>query len=334
MFPRGQPGMLPSIGAVGQSDHFPMQDTCTLSPDDLTLLAHWCSTTYRSLTPDGKNEQFWRSAIVREAMHHAALLQGIFALSALQLAHRGKDSLQRQELQSVAHLHWARARAGLDDALCQHALDIPHNCHALFALCSILVVLAFGHTRLVRSVSTHSALDDLGHSFSQLRGSPEVLIVLIDRLREGEMDSLVSQEEPGPIMPNTSSLAILTLRQLNAQHEEDDPGLHAIYAQAIDDLVCCLRYVAWGSNPGIVGLSWILEIPEEFLDLVADRQPLALSILAHYCVVLYHLRKQWWMGNRGILALQEICELLGRDQLFTIHWALDSTGIGLTGGFI
>ncbi|PYI09244.1 hypothetical protein BO78DRAFT_283415, partial [Aspergillus sclerotiicarbonarius CBS 121057] len=292
---------------------------------DLSLLAQWCSATYRSLTPDGKNVQFWRSAIVREAMYDAALLQSMLGLSALQLAHRsGKDSLQRQNFRSAAHLHWSRARAGLDDALCQHALDMPHSCHALFALCSILVVFAFGDTRLVRSsVSTPSALDDLCQIFHQIRGSPEVLIVLIDRMREGEMSSLVSQEESGPPMPNTSALAIHTLRQLNTEHEDDEPELHAIYAQAIDDLVWCLRYVAWGSNPGMVGVSWILEIPEEFLDLVAERQPLALSILAHYCVVLYHLRKQWWMGDRGIQALQEICESLGRDQLYTIHWALD-----------
>ncbi|RAL03243.1 uncharacterized protein BO80DRAFT_15838 [Aspergillus ibericus CBS 121593] len=310
-------------------------DACTLCPDDLKLLANWCSTTCRSLTPDGKNVSFWRSVIVRDAMYDSALRQSMLALSALHLAHRSDDdSLQRHDFQSAAYQHWALARAGLDDALCQHALDLPESCHPMFALCSILVVLAFGHTRLQSSISPPSALDDLCQIFQQIRGSPEVLIVLIDRVREGEMASLVSQDESGPPMPNTSALAIHTLRQLNAEHEDEDPELHAIYAQAIDDLVCCLRYVAWGSNPGMVGLSWILEIPEEFLDLVVERQPLALSILAHYCVVLYHLRKQWWMGNRGIQALQEICETLGRDRISTIHWALDSTGISLTGDFI
>jgi hypothetical protein len=56
---------------------------------------------------------------------------------------------------------------------------------------------------------------------------------------------------------------------------------------------------------------------------------MALTILAHYCVVLFHSRGHWWIGNFGIQVLKEICYLLGSDGLSRINWAIDATGICL-----
>jgi hypothetical protein len=66
-----------------------------LSTDDLKLFSNWFSTTDKPLTKDGRNEHFWRNAIPLDALLHAALLESILALSALQHAHQsGQDSLK------------------------------------------------------------------------------------------------------------------------------------------------------------------------------------------------------------------------------------------------
>ncbi|BCS10622.1 hypothetical protein ASPFODRAFT_35097 [Aspergillus luchuensis CBS 106.47] len=323
------PASLPVIDHGDHHSHEP--EICTLKPSDLTLLSRWCASTYRSLTPDGKNGQIWRSTIVREAMSNPPLLNSILAVAALDIAYTcGGDSAQRdqhdhQQIQCLAVLHWDQARAGLERQLNR---DRSERCRKesnfMMAMCNILIILAFGHIRMP-PFSSGSALVDLCHIFRQLRGSPEVLLRLIDEVKPSEELAFLVRQETGPTMPNTSTLAIHALRKL---HNDDSKGWNyaqtrEIYNKAIDSLASCLRYIAWGSHPGLVGISWPLEVPAVFVDLVLDHQPMALTIMAHYCVVLYHLRSHWWMGAFGIKVLEEIRQLLGSDRLENIQWAID-----------
>ena len=301
-----------------------------LNPDDLKLLANWCTTTYRSFPHDGENERIWRVAVPQDSLRHSALLEGILALSALQLASQNRPaSPEQSDLQQAAHTHWTKAHPGLEGEAC-HSRKSPN--YVRFALRSILVVFAFANVQLLRLSSQTSALDGFCLLFRELRLSKQAVIDSVDIFREEDMAALATEREVDPVMPNTSALTIYALRNLNARC--DKPGsegqeMQDIYSQSIDQLALGLSYTAWGSNPGLVGLSWILGIPAGYMDLVAERQPMGLTILAHYCVVLYHLRKHWWMGDFGIQVLEEICSLLGRDRLSTITWAIDTTGICL-----
>ncbi|PYI25611.1 hypothetical protein BP00DRAFT_499350 [Aspergillus indologenus CBS 114.80] len=314
-------------------------ETCTLSPCDLTLLARWCATTYQSLASDGRDAEIWRSLIVQEAMRYPPLLDGILALSALEmLGDCERDNAQEhkqdeQQLRYLAMLHWDRARAWLDSQVKSARPELTHkDSNAMFALCNILIVFAFGHSQIPSFSSRESALEDFCDIFRQLRGSPEIVVPLIDQVQQGELASLVRPEEARHrLMPDTFTLAIHGLRKMNNGDAERslDPGTNSrsTYSQAIDCLSSCLRYIAWSSRPGLIELSWLLEIPAGFVDLALNHQPIALSILAHYCVVMYHLRSQWWMGDLGMKLLKEIRQLLGRDRSGDIQWALDAVAI-------
>ena len=304
----------------------------SLSPDDLELLANWCITTYRSLTLDLNSQQIWKSIIPREALRYPVLLDSILALSALQLAYYSEqDRVQQIKFLSASQIHWIQAHAGLP-----YEFSRPlerSNCTALFAQYNTQILFAFAFSQLLRSSASTSALDRLCQVFRQIRGPTKALIDVMDIVQEGEMASLVIPQVADPKMPSTSAVAILGLKRLNVGQEH--PGLGArqtkmVCSQAIDQLDACLAYTTRSNDPGILGLSWIHRIPLEYLDLLQDRKPLALIILAHYCVVMYHLRKRWWMGDWGVWVLREICDLLGRDQLATINWAIDATSICVT----
>ncbi|PYH65868.1 uncharacterized protein BO88DRAFT_428253 [Aspergillus vadensis CBS 113365] len=103
-----------------------------------------------------------------------------------------------------------------------------------------------------------------------------------------ELAFLVRQGS-GPNILNISTLAIHALRKLN---NEDSTG---------------------NNNP---------KVPAVFVDLVLDHQPMALIIMAHYCV--------WWMGIFGIRVIDEICRLLGNDRLGNIQWAIDGISTDCT----
>ncbi|KAF4454663.1 Sterol uptake control protein 2 [Fusarium austroafricanum] len=56
-----------------------------------------------------------------------------------------------------------------------------------------------------------------------------------------------------------------------------------------------------------LAMTWCLSVSLEFLDLIRQRQPIALGILAHYCVVLYQDGKStWYMRNLGKPILEDI----------------------------
>lgn len=289
-----------------------------LSQDELELVSNWCSTTYQSFSAAYNfDPDVWRSLIVRTALHHPALLEGIFALSALQLAYR--DTRQDGLLNS-AYTHKKNAQSGLD-------LDTTDR-GVSFMLCNILVVFEFASIQRFPSSSfspstssSSSALDDMTQIFLQLRASTTNLAELVNNNREQK----VSKEAPSPAMPSTFGLAILMLRRLNAQH--DDVGKRPIYDEAINQLASCLEYMAWGSTPGIAELSWFLIISHEMMGFITDRQPMALTILAHYCVILYHLRNQWWVADLGTGVLKDISRFFGPEQLSTISWVMDVTGV-------
>lgn len=309
-----------------------------LSLIELELLTNWCTSTYRTITRSRSSEQLWKIAIPRQALLHPPLLDGIFTLSALHLAHRtnqDQDPKQRKELLHSAKGYWTKAQACLESEVDRWKRAPTQNDRSalLFALCCVQTMSAFAIHRLSRpSTSTStptSTLEELCLMFRQMRGATEVMVDLIDDVQNSDVASLVAQEDNiGPTMPNTSALAILAMKRLVARQAY--PGLEsqltkAVYNEAIDQLGSCLSYTSQSSDPGLVGFSWILGIPGDFLDFLEDRQPLALIILAHYCVVMYHLRDRWWMGDWGPKALEAICGLLGREEMEKINWALDAT---------
>ncbi|OJI87848.1 hypothetical protein ASPTUDRAFT_196843 [Aspergillus tubingensis CBS 134.48] len=334
-----RPGSSPAKPVIGHADqHSEEPKIRSLKPSDLTLLSRWCARTYQSLTPDGKNGQIWRSTIVREAMGNAPLLDSILALAALDIVYsRERDSIQEnqhdhQQFQCLAILHWDQARAGLEQQINQAKSELSRKeSMSLLAICNMLIIISFAHVR-TPLCSSGSALVDLCQTVSHLRGSPEILIRLIDELQPSEELAFLVRQGSGPNMPNTSTLAIHALRKLNNEDStgNNDPKVRSIYIKAIDRLASCLRYIAWGSRPGLIGLSWLLEVPAVFVDLVLDHQPMALTIMAHYCVVLYHLRSQWWMGTFGIRVIDEIRRLLGNDRLGNIQWAIDGISTDCT----
>ncbi|OJJ43218.1 hypothetical protein ASPZODRAFT_136414 [Penicilliopsis zonata CBS 506.65] len=294
-----------------------------LNLEDLELMMNWCTATYRSLARTSAGERVWQSVVPRESLRNPFLMRGVLALSALHLAftHRGK---QQKEYLKTAQAHQTHALGGLTLA----GAVSERNCNATFALSSLMIVFSIAFPLLVRPTSTHTSLDDLCRVFSITRRSIKVLIEIIPWVQDGEMGSLTTREEdPAPQMPDTSKLAILFLHNLNTTFSNHDPHHEtAVYTETIQILGECLEKLLRGGEPSLIAFRWIHRLPARYLDLLTDRQPLALTILAHYCVILHHLRDRWWMGDWGTRILREISQVLGCQWTQSISWAIDATG--------
>lgn len=298
----------------------------SLNQDELELLSNWRSMTYLSFSSTWDfDPELWRTVILQMTLHHPSLLEGIFALSTLQLAHRSsrQDDPRQKSLLNSAYTHRRNAQSGLDDLL-QHYPGTADR-DVLFMLYEILVVFGFASIQHFRSSSSSSALDDMSQVLRQLRASTTNMAELVNEIYEQKSSN--AKEPSIPTMPNTFEMAISTLRRLNSQTQHDNPKRRPIYHEAIKQLASCLGYMSWSSKPGIIELSWFLFISDEMMGLIANRQPMALAILAHYCAVLYHLRDRWWVADLGTRVLEDISHLLGHEGISAISWAIEVTGV-------
>jgi len=77
------------------------------------------------------------------------------------------------------------------------------------------------------------------------------------------------------------------------------------------------------SNSQILVRIWPGRLSQEFVELVYSKDPRALVILAHYCVLLKRSNHVWYMEGLGVGLLESIREALPEEFLPWIEWALE-----------
>lgn len=115
------------------------------------------------------------------------------------------------------------------------------------------------------------------------------------------------------------------LRALADMCESAAGGEEAVeaYMQAVKALRKC--YVKIFTRASVecevaTALTWPVEVPDAFLELLKARAPEALIILAHYCVVLHHLDGYWWMRGWGAHLIENIYNELNGSYREWTRW--------------
>lgn len=66
--------------------------------------------------------------------------------------------------------------------------------------------------------------------------------------------------------------------------------------------------------------SWSLVVAEEYTQMLVDRSPEAIAVLAHYAALLHLCRDLWQVGDAGAYLLDIICRYLGADWDAWLAW--------------
>lgn len=296
-----------------------------LNHTELELMVQWCTDTYRSVAHQPSVEWIWHAAVPREALQRPFLLHGILAVSALHLFFRTTGDTQAHYLRT-AHAHRQHAEEGLSQAL--RALDAS-NCNAAFAVCSMLTVFSFALPLAARRTPTaaHSPLDELCHIMRHTHQSMSSLCEIVYWVGRGDLHALIECDETAPRMPDTSRLAIMALARLNDTLATQSPQHEKrVFDRALDALGHSLDQLARGGELLLSAFRWIVQIPPRFIELLHERHPFALVILAHYAVVLHLLRERWWVGDWGARVIQAVGRSLEWEWRKALGWVLDATG--------
>ncbi|KAI9375128.1 hypothetical protein BJX61DRAFT_540153 [Aspergillus egyptiacus] len=100
-------------------------------------------------------------------------------------------------------------------------------------------------------------------------------------------------------------------------------SLTQIYKQAVESLQSCLTVIE-ESNERHVGVNavttWPILMDIEFGELLAQRRPEALVILAHYACLLHRFRGFWLFGDAGAFIIREVADYLGPEWEEWMAW--------------
>lgn len=302
----------------------------TVDVEDLELMMHWCTTTYRSMARGPATESLWQMGIPQLSLRHPALRHGLLALSALQSAGITTNSSRKMRLWISACEHRSQALEGIQFEDIRELTTL--QCNASVALCCVLLAFSFAYSKIDGDIQENDGkqsdpLDNFLEIFELMRWLVSTMMLLMDRVALGELSTLVQPDTIQPTMPDTSQLVIAALRRQNeveakrnSNHEKD------VYDQAIDHLRCLLEKLINGGEPKGFAFSWAFRTPIRYQDLLRERESFALVLLAHYAVILHHMRDTWWVGDWGLRILQEIDHHLEPQYRYLMSWPIDATG--------
>jgi len=324
----GTPGSLPESGSAVFN---PAQDGgAVLDMSNLELLHHYTTVTYLSLTGTDHME-VWQIAIPKMAIQYPFLMHELLAVSALHMAYLTPS--REDELLTKA----SRCEALALPSFRALTSDITReNCHAAFAFAGFIITSSLASARSLRNQDPIlAAQGDLPHWLHLLRGIHLLLGSKWDWLLDGPFAPLVDVKKyPVPYTRNPYDHCLSTLVSLvtpsTLTPNEDREKLLVCY-EALDELRMTSS-LPFSPNMTLDTKSavyiWPGRMSHEYLQLIRDREPEALVILAHYCVMLEEVDIQgWYLTGLARKMVESIDQILGPKWRAWIDWPLRHTGL-------
>ena len=235
-------------------------------------------------SPAPEAQALWQTHAIKLSLKHEFLLRGILAVSAFHLAYLHPE--RKGEYEFIGTRHQSLGLAGFQETLA-HVDET--NCHALFAFSCLLIVLAFASSAKEKS---EDFTNDVLHWFYLLRGANIVLNMHHDTIRcsflKPLLDEMGHMENIAPHrFPDTDQITKLFRVCSSEEHDKEttqavDSAIHSLLSTFIQASVLRTR----GEGTVLTTFNWPINLPPRFLDLLSEKQPEAMVILAHYCVLI------------------------------------------------
>lgn len=309
------------------------------SPYDLELLENFKNSTVLDLCQNLENKQIWQTTIPQLAYHHSFLKHGILACSALHLAYLQPSERRRYQL--TAACHQSKALPEFRTAI---ASPTEENCNALIAFSQLLIIHCFAaeeqdeNLLLVRG-KHESGLPDW---LQIIRGSCTIFSSIWKFVKTGPLAPILMERmfaERLPLIPENPEHArrlqhLIKLpffrkrsitERLAQEYVSPIPG-------AFLELSVAFSKTQAARECGVFTLStalhiWPAKVSQDYLDLLKERDPAALVLLAHYCLLLEPLESNWYMSGFRKRLLTRIYNQLDDEWRQWLQWPLEEIGL-------
>ncbi|KAH8691981.1 hypothetical protein BGW36DRAFT_303266 [Talaromyces proteolyticus] len=297
-----------------------MQKKYKLHQTDVAILEHYFDDAYKSFVTNVQTKRIWLNVVPKLAYESSFLLHGVLACTALHLAHIHPPRRQYYNFLACAHQDIALP-------LFRSAIDYPteDNCDAIVTFAYLLVVYSFATDS---DVSNQSLLlvDDHndGESGKRLiipqwlhfiRVGCSMLCNVWDRVESGPVSALAAAWDIELGLYDTDLPYLEHFLSFIPNDSSWSSEIVSIYRNAAISLAQSLAYTntegmaSFVTTWNILG-SWPMRIESEYMDLLYERHPGALLLLAHYCIILKRLEKCWYFEGRAVRLMTSIMSLL------------------------
>ncbi|KAH8588277.1 hypothetical protein B0O99DRAFT_677554 [Bisporella sp. PMI_857] len=292
----------------------------------LELLHHFCTSTYYTLSHNSILRTMYQTTVVKIGCACDYVMYSILSISALHLSRLNADQ-ERHLLSQALDLHHLAITTGLP------ALQniTAENCTCLY----IFSVLTFIFESARRSkIHTLFSEEDTGLIgwVSVLRGS-RAIIESSSRalLQDGPLGPLLAAGARRARIQASSSAHTDHLRELQSLVNEAPASSDEIqtYNLSIDSLRLTFN-VVFKKPPDTYEATdvfvWLYKLSDHFLELLSQRKPEALAILAHFSVLLKELDDRWWINGWSERLISQIHGVLGEEHRLWIVWPIREIG--------
>ncbi|KAL3494004.1 hypothetical protein BJX62DRAFT_223586 [Aspergillus germanicus] len=300
--------------------------TPTLPLFDMELLHHYTTSTCYTLSSNQVVQAIWRDETPRVGFSMPAVLHALLAVSALHLAR--SDPARRTTCLAHAHIHHNTAVQLVTPHLPSLASDNGVGLFLFSALTCILACSATAHAefslfaergclaewvRLIRGMKTVIEQSNWNFLTTPLRP----MFVYGSRLTTTFGDTGSAATEHGRKFT-------WELRQAINNKLGHDQERCRIYGEALDGLSKTLGVaMAPAEGPRLQTgdvFAWILELSDEYLDLLLQEDPFALMIFAYFCVALRQIEWMWWTEGLSRRLLMQIYPVLNERYHCWMTW--------------
>jgi Fungal specific transcription factor domain len=278
---------------------------------------HTAKTVGELSIPEDKDQSVWTDYVTDLAFENDLVLHGLLSLSALHLALCGISKRKHTLLAIQYHdMGLSLFRPYLSNIT-------EHNYDAMFAFNCMVMLYAFGIQRC--SESTTNTIAKIHQILTLFSNAKSVTKSHIETLRSSRW-SVLMLPEPFPSadqrLPDEIEMMLAKLIQCVTATTASQA---ATYISTIQSLRYVLILMST-KRPGQVTLViFTVMVPPQYWDMVKDRDPLALAILANYAVTLHWLTDNIWLEGWGKETVDAVCEALSPEWHDCISWAVGET---------
>lgn len=313
---------------------------CTLNIADAELLLHFSSSTALTFAdPDNSSDsigKFWANNVPQIGLSYHFVLHLAFAIAGYHLAYLRAGDGRQQHYKSLAERHVSVGLAEFSKVLSN--LD-SSNCGALYVSAVLVCYCTFAAGPIgPDDLLVCYATDEKAHWMSLIHGV-RLIRTTIDStaLFSGLMAPLCPIGEPNLNQKPTFiregfsridwEKPLYKLRNYISTCYEPDVD---IYLRCCNDLL--LIYEAtYGKDDGSHNISsdnqfvfaWLYRLDDNFVACLRHKRPLALLLLAYYCVLLKTMDKLWFMVGWSNHILGRVQYFIGTEYSIWLKWPIE-----------
>ena len=210
----------------------------------------------------------------------------------------------------------------------------PQNCHACFAFSTFVVLYAWASSDGIEYLFFNDASSTTGSGsdvqwVQLLRGVHDLLKCYFFWLEDGPLKGLLNLgNDNAKSMAEASSEDSSRFAALEELWEKAPTPFATSEVDSLQETLNRLKetyallFSLDGADAVSAVLSWPVLVPEAYIQLLKKRQPEALVLLAHYCLLLNRIDDFWWMRGMSRHLLQTIHRTIGKEWESWINWPL------------